>query len=173
MITSEVTEKLVEDYKIIEETKSFSVIKQDTQKIEEKLSVEEKAGLVEVDKSRKVLSGVPQQQIDSKVLYSDSESAKLGMESGKAFLVAVRGLLESRFKPDRGVLVRPSPLIRKEREPAPSRIKIERRPSSPARTNRPRTVGNRQHKVCVRPFKNQFWWGDAVEIKIKEEIFNM
>ena len=84
--------------------------------------------------------------------------------------MGVRGLLESRLKPGIGILVQPSPLIREEREPAPSRIKLERRPSSSTRTNGLGTVGNRQHKVCVTPFKNHFWWGDEVEIKIEEEV---
>ena len=77
------------------------------------------------------------------------------------------------FQAGNSVLVRPSPLIRKESQPAPSSIKLERRPSCPVCTNRLGTVGNRQHKVSVRPFKNHFWWGDTVEIEIKEENFDM
>merc|ERR1712236_94381 len=46
-----VTEKVVEKTELIEETKSFSVLKQETQIVEEKLPVEEKAGLVEVLKA--------------------------------------------------------------------------------------------------------------------------
>ena len=30
-------------------------------------------------------------------------------------------------------------------------------------------MGKRQNKVSVRPFKDHFWWGDAVECEVKEE----
>ena len=42
---------MVEKTELIEESKSFSVIKQETQIVEEKLPVEEKDGLVEVLKA--------------------------------------------------------------------------------------------------------------------------
>ena len=54
-----------------------------TETVEENFPVEEKAELVEVDKTEIVPSGVPQQQTNSNVPNGDGESGKLGLESKK------------------------------------------------------------------------------------------
>ena len=52
-----------------------------TETVEENYPVEEKAEFVEVDKTEKVPSGVPQQQTNSNVPNGDGESGKLGLAS--------------------------------------------------------------------------------------------
>ena len=54
--------------------------KESTETVEENFPVEEKAELVEVDKTEIVPSGVPKQQTNSNVLNGDGESGKLGLE---------------------------------------------------------------------------------------------
>ena len=72
---------MVEKRDLIEDTKSYPVVDLGAEIVEENLPVEEKAELVEVDKTEKVPSGVPQQQTNSNVPNGDGESGKLGLAS--------------------------------------------------------------------------------------------